>query len=95
MSLTCEDVTYVADLARLELSEAETLTMAKALGVVLDYAETLSQLDTAKVRPTEHVLPMQNVFRRLELQTGLSNEEALANAPESEAGCYKVPPVME
>ena len=95
MSLTCKDVSYVASLARLELSEEETLTMAKELGVVLDYAETLSKLDTREVKPTENVLPMQNVFRKDEIKPGLSNKDALANAPESEAGCYKVPPVME
>lgn len=95
MSLTYEDVSYVAELARLELSEAETRLMAKELGVVLEYAETLSKLDTKKVKPTEHVLPMENVFRKDEIKPGLSNQEALANAPESEAGCYKVPPVME
>lgn len=95
MSLTCKDVTYVANLARLELSEEETVAMANELGVVLDYAETLSKLDTSDVKPTEHVLPMQNVFRKDEIKPGLSNQEALANAPDSEAGCYKVPPVME
>ncbi len=95
MSLTCKDVSYVANLARLEFSEEETMAMAKELGVVLDYAETLGKLDTSNVKPTEHVLSMQNVFRSDQIKAGLSNQEALANAPESEAGCYKVPPVME
>ena len=95
MSLTCKAVNYVADLARLEFSEAESLVMVKELELVLDYAETLSKVDTTKVEPTEYVLPMQNIFRKDEIKPGLSNEQALANAPESEAGCYKVPPVME
>lgn len=95
MSLTCKDVSYVADLARLEFSQAETQAMAKELGVVLDYAETLSKVDTAHVKPTEHILAMENVFRQDEVKASLSNEEALANAPESDAGCYKVPAVME
>jgi aspartyl-tRNA(Asn)/glutamyl-tRNA(Gln) amidotransferase subunit C len=41
------------------------------------------------------VLPVQNVFREDEIKPGLSNEEALSNAPDSEAGCFKVPPVLE
>lgn len=95
MSLTREDVTYVAELSRLEFSEDEVLAMAEELGAVLDYAQTLNKLDTSEIRPTEHVLPVQNVFRKDEIKPGLTNEEALANAPESEAGCFKVPPVLE
>ncbi|MDI3537279.1 MAG: aspartyl-tRNA(Asn)/glutamyl-tRNA(Gln) amidotransferase subunit [Eubacteriaceae bacterium] len=95
MSLTREDVSYVADLARLEFSDAEVLALAEDLGAVLDYAETLNKLDTSTVKPTEHVLPVQNVFREDEIKPGLSNEEALSNAPDSEAGCFKVPPVLE
>lgn len=95
MSLTCKDVSYVADLARLEFSEAESQALAKELGVVLEYAETLSKVDTANIKPTEHILSMENVFRQDEVKVGLSNEEALANAPAREAGCYKVPAVME
>jgi aspartyl-tRNA(Asn)/glutamyl-tRNA(Gln) amidotransferase subunit C len=41
------------------------------------------------------VLAVQNVFREDEIKPCLTNEEALANAPESEAGCFKVPRVME
>lgn len=95
MSLTQEDVVYVANLARLEFSEEEVVTLSNELGAVLDYANTLSRLDTSEVKATEHVLQVQNVFREDEIGTSLSNEEALANAPESEAGCFKVPRVME
>ena len=95
MRLTQEDVTYVANLARLEFSEDEVIALADQLGAVLDYAETLSGLDTSKIKATEHVLAVQNVFRADETKSCLTNEEALANAPESEAGCFKVPRVME
>lgn len=95
MSLTREEVTYVANLARLEFSKDEIEALADQLGGVLDYAQTLNQLDTTTVKATEHVLPVKNVFREDIVKPSLSNEEALANAPESEAGCFKVPRVME
>jgi len=95
MSLTREDVTYVANLARLEFSDNEVIALADQLGTVLDYAQTLSELDTSQVKATEHVLAVKNVFREDVVKPCLTNEEALANAPESEAGCFKVPRVME
>ncbi|MGL4606113.1 MAG: Asp-tRNA(Asn)/Glu-tRNA(Gln) amidotransferase subunit GatC [Eubacteriaceae bacterium] len=95
MSLTREEVTYVANLARLEFSEEEVTSLADQLGAVLDYAQTLNKLDTSEIKATEHVLPVKNVFREDNIKPCLSNEEALENAPESEAGCFKVPRVME
>ncbi len=95
MSLTQDDVTYVANLARLEFSENEVSALVDQLGAVLDYAQTLSSLDTTEVKATEHVLKVENVFRKDIVKPCLTNEEALANAPESEAGCFKVPRVME
>ncbi len=95
MSITREEVTYVADLARIEFDDAERDRLADELGAVLDYVETLNQLDTTDVKPTEHILPVQNVFREDVVKESLPLEAVLANAPESEAGCFKVPRVLE
>lgn len=95
MSLTREDVIYVANLARLEFSDDEVTALAGQLGAVLDYAETLSGLDTSKIKPTEHVLAVKNVFREDEVKECLTNDLALANAPDTEAGCFKIPRVVE
>ena len=95
MSITKEEVTYVADLARLEFDDAAVERLADELGAVLNYAETLNKLDTSAVKPTEHILPVQNVFREDVAKPSLPIEEVLANAPESEAGCFKVPRVLE
>lgn len=95
MSLTREDVSYVANLARLEFTADEVTALADQLGAVLDYAQTLSELDTSKIKATEHVLKLKNVFREDVVKPCLTNEQALANAPDSEAGCFKVPRVME
>lgn len=95
MSITREEVTYVADLARIEFTEAETDKLAGELGAVLDYAATLNKLDTSKVKPTEHILPVENVFRKDKVKPSLPIEKVLANAPDAEAGCFKVPRVLE
>ena len=95
MSISREDVTYVANLARIEFDESETERLENELGAVLDYMKTLSELDTTDVKPTEHILPVQNVFRKDEVKPSLPIEDVLANAPVSEAGCFKVPRVLE
>lgn len=95
MSISKEDVTYVANLARLRFDESETAKMAKELDSVLDYVNTLNEVDTTDVVATEHILPVENVYRKDEIGESLSNEAALANAPDSENGCFKVPRVLE
>ena len=95
MSVSREEVAYVADLARIAFTDEETEQMSKELGAVLDYMNTLNQLDTAGVKPTEHILPIKNVFREDVVKASLQINEVLANAPESESGCFKVPRVVE
>ena len=95
MTLSKEAVTHVADLARLEFSEAETDRLAEVMGDVLGYMDTLNKLDTTDVKPTEHILPVKNVFRKDEIKPSLPIDQVLANAPDAEAGCFKVPRVLE
>jgi aspartyl-tRNA(Asn)/glutamyl-tRNA(Gln) amidotransferase subunit C len=95
MALTKKDVEYVARLARLELTEDEKDLYTRQLGAILEYVEKLKTLDTSKVEPTTHVLPLRNVMREDELKEGLSRDEALANAPDKAKGCFRVPKILE
>lgn len=95
MHLTAAEVRHVADLARLELTEDEIALYTEQLSAILDYAESLQQVDTGHVAPTPYVLPGYNVMREDEPQPSLSNEAALANAPASANGFFKVRAVFE
>lgn len=95
MSISREEVTYVAGLARIAFTEEEAVKMGEEMGAVLNYMDMLNQLDTTAVKPTEHILPVQNVFREDEVKASLPIDQVLANAPESESGCFKVPRVVE
>ena len=55
MKVTETDVTYVADLANLELSTEERTGMVRDLNSILDYIEMLNELDTSKVQPMAQV----------------------------------------
>ncbi len=93
--LTAEQVRHVALLARLELTPEELEHFALDLNSILGYVDKLSELDTEGVPPTSHSFHLENVFREDITRPGLSNEDALANAPESEGGCFKVPAVIQ
>ncbi len=93
--LTPEEVRHVAELAKLRLSEAEIAQYAGQLSAILDYAERLQEVDTSSVPPTPYVLPLANVMRDDEPASGLTNAEALANAPDCDDGFFRVRAVFE
>lgn len=94
MALTIQEVDHVALLARLSLSQEEKQTFAKQLSSILDYADSLNQLDTQGVEPLTHILPMHNVFRADEIRPSMPREDIIANAPLAEEGQYKVPKII-
>ena len=88
--LTTAEVQHVAELAKLQLTDAEVEQFAGQLSEILQYAAILQDIDTSSVPPTPYVLPIDNVMRDDEPITPLSNETALANAPDSDDGFFRV-----
>ncbi|PYJ80795.1 MAG: Asp-tRNA(Asn)/Glu-tRNA(Gln) amidotransferase subunit GatB [Verrucomicrobia bacterium] len=95
MSATEFDVRYAARLARIELTYAEEQKLSAQLSNILGYVEKLKELDVSQVEPTAHAVPMINVTRPDEVRTGLTNDEALRNAPASAGGLFLVPKIVE
>ena len=95
MSLTSEQVGWVAHLARLELTPAERELMAKQLSAILDYVDQLKQVDTDGVEPLAHPLKIHNVFRDDAPATSLQVDQALANAPDRQGDFFGVPAVLD
>jgi aspartyl-tRNA(Asn)/glutamyl-tRNA(Gln) amidotransferase subunit C len=85
------EVLHVANLARLELSEAEVERMARELSAVLDHIETISELDLEGVPPTSHVINVPSALRADEPGPSLPREVALASAPDTDAEGFRVP----
>jgi aspartyl-tRNA(Asn)/glutamyl-tRNA(Gln) amidotransferase subunit C len=93
-----KDVRYVADLANLRLTPGEIQQMAQDLGSIVTYIEKLKQLDTSNVEPMSQVLfdaDETATLREDVVRPTIPNAEALANAPRSGAGYFKVPRVIE
>ena len=83
-----ETIEYVGILAKLELSDEEKEQAKKDMANMLDYIDTLNELDTSGVEPMSHVFPVNNVFREDVVTNGDDREEILANAPEAKEGAF-------
>lgn len=95
MKITKEEVLHVAKLARLNLSEEETEKLQSDMESIIEFANTLNELDTEGVLPTAHARPMSNAFREDVVKESYDRDEILKNAPESEDGGFAVPKVVE
>ncbi|KPK99841.1 MAG: glutamyl-tRNA amidotransferase [candidate division Zixibacteria bacterium SM23_73_3] len=94
MAITLKDVEYVAELANLELSQKEKFKFQKELDNIIKYIDQLNELNTENVPVTSHVIPLENVFREDRALPSLSQDQALANAPQKKDGFFKVPKVI-
>jgi len=90
------DVRYVADLARIDLTDAETERFGRELRAVVDYIALLSEVDVEGIEPTAHAIPLVNVMREDRVGDCLPRNAVLANAPEVLNEEYvRVPVVIE
>jgi|YNPBryantNP2012_1023418.scaffolds.fasta_scaffold00078_6 aspartyl-tRNA(Asn)/glutamyl-tRNA(Gln) amidotransferase subunit C len=95
MKITERDVIQVARLARLRLRPEEIEPMTGQLNAILDYFETLQQVDTTDIPPATHAVAMTNAVRDDICAPSLMPEAALRNAPETEQSFFKVPKIIE
>lgn len=89
------DVRYVANLARMELSENEAQLLQGQLEQILDYVQRIRELDVSGIEPTSHARPLSNIFREDEIRSGLEREPVLANAPQASGDLFVVPQIIE
>ncbi len=92
--ITADDVAKVASLARLTLTDLELEAFTGQLRSILEHARDVESLDLDDVPPTYHPYPLQNVFRPDEVTPGVDRDEVLSQAPATEAGMFRVPPVL-
>jgi aspartyl-tRNA(Asn)/glutamyl-tRNA(Gln) amidotransferase subunit C len=90
-----DQVRHIAALARLHLDDAAIERPAEQLSAVLGFVETLRQLDLEGCEPTSFAAPEHALRDDVPNGRRLSNEAALAEAPEAEEGCFLVPPIVE
>jgi aspartyl-tRNA(Asn)/glutamyl-tRNA(Gln) amidotransferase subunit C len=98
LKLTETEVRYVANLANLNLTADEIERMVHDLGGILDHMDRLAEIDTEGVEPMSQVLyeADETATLRPDVERApLGNRLALANAPASGSGYFKVPKVID
>ncbi|MDI6400514.1 Asp-tRNA(Asn)/Glu-tRNA(Gln) amidotransferase subunit GatC [Balneolaceae bacterium ANBcel3] len=95
MPVNLNDVYYMANLARLQLSENEAKELLKDMNDILSYMDLLNQIDSTGIPPMEHVTDTTAGFRPDKAHDPLSHELALKNAPDADTNHFRVPKVID
>lgn len=95
MSVSKKDVDYIKELARLRVSEEEADGLVKDLNSILKYVDQLNEVDTDAVEMLVNPLYIENVYREDVVESSLTSEDFLMNAPERVEDYLKVPSVID
>ena len=95
MTITILEVQHIADLARLQLSSEEIQLFQQQLSEILEYVDQLREVGTSDIPPTARISQAKGVLRPDEVKAGLTTDELMRNAPQSDGDQFRVPPVFE
>ena len=93
--ITSEQVHYIAGLARLSLDESDVERVAADMDRILEYVDSLAELDTSGITPTAHAIELSTPVREDEAAPGMDPELAVSNAPERVDSAFSVPKVLD
>lgn len=95
MAITTKDVTKIAKLSRIAVTDEEKETMTKELSSILNMVEELSKVDTGGTAGVASVLEQPLPWRKDDINDGNRPKDILANAPEQNYSCFVVPKVID
>ena len=90
MEISKEQIKHLAQLSRLELSEAEIDAMQGDMSKILDFVAQVEKLDLEGVEPLTQMSKSVNVMRQDEVANMISKEDALKNAPDANSDYFRV-----
>lgn len=94
MSVSLDEVKRIASLARLAITDDESVSLATELSKILDFAQAIQQIDTSNIPATTHVLDIVDVWREDVIKPSLDREIVLKQAPAAEDGCFIAPKIV-
>lgn len=95
MEVNDEMIVKLAELAKLEFSDAEKEEIRSDLQRMIAFVDKLKELDTSCVEPLTHMGDSENVFREDVLKPSITREEGLKNAPDTDGIYFRVPKVIK
>jgi aspartyl-tRNA(Asn)/glutamyl-tRNA(Gln) amidotransferase subunit C len=94
MSITRDEVAYLARLARIALGDAELDHLAPQLDQIITAVAQVQEVAAEGIPATSHATGVTNVFRDDEPAGCLTPEQALDQAPAMEQQRFKVPRIL-
>jgi aspartyl-tRNA(Asn)/glutamyl-tRNA(Gln) amidotransferase subunit C len=88
-------IDQLSELARLRFSDAEKEMIKKELKQMIDFVDTLKEVDVSGISPLSHVSEAMNRFRDDQVKGSVSREQALLNAPQTDGIYFQVPKVIQ
>ncbi|MFH0940443.1 MAG: Asp-tRNA(Asn)/Glu-tRNA(Gln) amidotransferase subunit GatC [Candidatus Omnitrophota bacterium] len=95
MSISKDDVRYIANLARLGLTDSEVVSLQTQLEVILEYIDKLKKVDVSKTQALTNALYVKNVYRPDNPKVSIDFHKIIAVAPAHEGNFFKVPKIIE
>lgn len=95
MAVTKDEIRYIATLAKLHFDEDELEKFTSEMEQLIEFADTLGEIDTEGIAPTAHIQGIENVLRKDDKPVVFPTELALSNAPQKVSTCFAVPKVVE
>lgn len=92
--LSEDKVRYIARLARIKISDEETVVFKNQMSLILDFVSSLNSIDTTNIETLGQTTELVNVFREDEIKPSLTKKEALLNAPNRYQNYFKTKPVL-
>jgi aspartyl-tRNA(Asn)/glutamyl-tRNA(Gln) amidotransferase subunit C len=89
------DIEKVAFLTRIAIDEEEKKELEPQLEKILEFVETLQELDTSHIDPKFNVIEMIAKLRKDIPHLSLPREKALENAPETDGKYFIVPKIVK
>ena len=95
MKIKESDIIKVAKLARLDLSPEEKDEFSRQLNGIIEYVEKINELDTSAVEAADHIVELNNVFRKDVVKNSIKRDELEKIAPDFKDGYIVVPKIIE
>ena len=89
------DVSYLARLARIEITPEEAAIFGPQIGRILDHVEQMNKLDISGIEPTAHAITVFDVIREDAVTESLPKKTILENSPHNANGLFVVPKVLD
>lgn len=95
MALNNTDVEKIAHLARLQISESDTLEVAQRISNILTMIDQMQNVDTSQVAPMAHPFDASQRLRPDVVTETDQRDYFQKLAPATQDGLYLVPKVIE